>query len=373
MPLSFLEIILIAGMSQGFFLATTILLLPNRNKNANKTLALILIIASLSFFARTIPIKIESNSLLRLAILTDASIYIFGPLLYIYIRRLTFNESPIFKLKKYHYTPILLNIIYFIWSFSYNINELNELVATGKLNLIFFLVELGGLLSMIFYWIKATLLLRIFKQTQKNQLSFNQSVVNYLTFVLSALGLFTLLWLFSFVSAYGFQYYSKYINYNTMWLSAPIFIYFIGFFSLTQPNIFRLPLEKKSVSKKEKNRLKPEEIELLKSKLNKLISEDNIYTIPDLSLKSLSEELNTSSNNLSWLLNQVYNKTFYEYINQFRIEEFKLKIEQNQHKSKTLLAIAMDSGFNSKSTFNKAFKAIMCDTPSNYVKQLNSN
>ncbi|WP_299889262.1 AraC family transcriptional regulator [uncultured Lacinutrix sp.] len=367
MPLSLVDIILVIGMSQGLFLALAIQLLPNKNKKANRTLSIILLIASLTLFVRAVPFIITGN--IKLGIIADTTIYIFGPLLYSYIRQLTFNEKPAFRLNWYHYTPIFLNIIYFIWSLFYSVTELNELIKLGKLNIMFFIVELGGLLSIAFYWIQSFLILKKFKQIQKNQLSFNQNIIRYLTFVLSALAFFLILWLLTFVCLYSFGYYSNYINYTTMWLSAPVFIYFIGFFSLTQPNIFRLPLENKLAAKKTIVRLKPEEIELLKNRLNELITEDNIHTTPHLSLKSLSEALNTSSNNLSWLLNQVYKKTFYEYINHFRIEDFLQKIQENQHQSKTLLAIAMDSGFNSKSTFNKAFKAIMNDTPSNYIKQ----
>lgn len=370
MALNLTDIILIIGMSQGLFLALTIQLLPNKNKTANRTLSIILIIASLTFFVRAAPFIITTN--IKIGIIADATIFIFGPLLYSYIRQLTFNEKSKFKLNWYHYIPILLNIIYFIWSLTYNVEELKKMIKLGKLNIMFFIVELGGIISITFYWVQSFLIVKRFKQDQKNQLSFNQNILRYIIFVLCSLGIFLLLWIITFISLYGFRYYSNYVNYTTMWLTAPLFIYFIGFFSLTQPNIFRLPLEKKLEASKSITRLKPEEVNILKAKLNKLVTEDNIHSIPHLSLKSLSEALNTSSNNLSWLLNQVYNKTFYEYINQFRVEDFLNKIQNNEHQSKTLLAIAMDSGFNSKSTFNKAFKAIMNDTPSNYIK-LNYN
>jgi AraC-like DNA-binding protein len=368
MSLSLLDIILIIGMSQGFFLAITIQLLPNKNKYANRTLAIVLIIASLTFIVRAVPFHIGGSDI-RLGIIADATIFIFGPLLYSYIRQLTFNEKPRFKISWYHYIPVFLNIIYFIWSLTFSLEDLYKLISLGKLNYMFFIVELGGLISISLYWLKSFLIFKKFNQIQKNQLSFNQKVTRYLFFVLAALLLFLVFWLLTFINLYAFGKYSKYINYSTMWLVAPLFIFFIGFFSISQPTIFRLPLEGEKVKERVKTRLKPEEILVLKSKLQKLIVDENIYSTPNLNLNSLSEAMDTSPNNLSWLLNQVYKKTFYEYINQFRVVEFLEKIKDNQHQSKTILAIAMESGFNSKSTFNKAFKTIMKDTPSNYIKQ----
>jgi len=80
--------------------------------------------------------------------------------------------------------------------------------------------------------------------------------------------------------------------------------------------------------------------------------------------------LGTSTNDLSWLLNNVYQSNFYDYINQHRIAAFLEKIKEKEHKRHTLLFLSMEVGFNSKSTFNKAFKTILQDTPSNYIKKI---
>jgi AraC-like DNA-binding protein len=68
-------------------------------------------------------------------------------------------------------------------------------------------------------------------------------------------------------------------------------------------------------------------------------------------------------------LNNVYKTTIYEFINNFRIKEFVKNIADNKHLNHTILALSMDVGFNSKSTFNKAFKTVMKDTPSNFIKK----
>lgn len=99
---------------------------------------------------------------------------------------------------------------------------------------------------------------------------------------------------------------------------------------------------------------------------------EKVYFNHKLTLVDLAKRLNTSTNNVSWLLNNIHKCTFYDYINTYRVKAFVEKIHNGEHHHHTLLALSMDSGFNSKSTFNKAFKAVINDTPSNYIKKLNT-
>lgn len=356
---------MIVGVSQGFFLALTLQLLPNKNKVANLTLTFFLILASLTFIVRLLPFRFSEVDL-RFGIIADATIFLFGPLLYCYFRQVSFKEKPEFHLKWIHFLPFFLNLLFFGWALFFTEEELIKFIVEGDLNIMFFLVEFGGIISLSFYLVKSYMVINSFKRKQEYLLSFNQKIIGYLNYLLIAISIFTLLWAFTFINLYLFNNYSTIINYTTMWLTAPVFIFLIGFYSITQPNIFRVPIEFKE--KKKQSRLKAQEIKELKEKLDKLILEDQIYSEPHLSLNSLSEILGTTTNNLSWLLNQVYKKSFYEFINQYRIVDFLEKIKKNQHAHKTILALAMESGFNSKSTFNKAFKSIMKDTPSNYIK-----
>ena len=96
----------------------------------------------------------------------------------------------------------------------------------------------------------------------------------------------------------------------------------------------------------------------------------DVYLIPELCLALLADYLRTSSNNLFWYLNNVENKTFYKFINEYRVNAFLNKAENNEHHSKTLLAMAFEVGFNTKSTFNKSFRSIINDTPTNYIKNM---
>lgn len=317
-------------------------------------------------FGRISAYRVPEIWVWRFGVLIDTTIFLFGPLLYMYVRRLVFNEAPAFQLAVVHYIPAVLHLCYYFWALTFSTEAFNEIYFSGRLNLMFFLVEAAGLISFIYYWIKTFLLTREYSRTEEMELSFNQQVTRYLKFLLTALGLFISLWLISFLSTNFLGRPLPYINYVTMWIITPVFIYVIGYFSLNQPRIFRIPLRSKP--KAENSRLKPEEIKQLQKRLHYFMVEEKIYLEPDLSLNILATKLNTSSNNLSWLLNQVYQVSFYEYVNKHRIEAFKEKIENNEHGNQTLLALAMDSGFNSKATFNRVFKSVTGVTPKEYLR-----
>ncbi|RZS99019.1 AraC family transcriptional regulator [Aquimarina brevivitae] len=112
-----------------------------------------------------------------------------------------------------------------------------------------------------------------------------------------------------------------------------------------------------------------EEMDLLKLALEKLILEDKWYLIPELSLKSLSEELNIPDKKISYLLNQHMNVSFYDYINSLRVQEVKRKMLDPFYTQYTLLAIALECGFNSKTSFNRTFQRFEGITPSKYRRR----
>ncbi|MEM1337217.1 MAG: helix-turn-helix transcriptional regulator [Bacteroidota bacterium] len=362
----FVDIVLFLGVSQGLFLSVAFRLIHNRNKSANSTLSYLLLIAALMLLGRIAAFRIPEDWVWRFGVLIDTTIFLFGPFVYTYVRRLVFNETPTFRLKWWHYLPALIHLCYYVWTLSIPLLDFNEMYFSGRLNLLFFIVEAGGLISFIFYWVKTFFLLKKYAIEEGKQLSYKPAVNRFLMVFTGVLALFIILWLVSFLSTNFLGRPFVYVNYVTMWITTPVFIYVVGYFSLRQPEIFRIPLPPKSKSDSE--RLKPNEIHQFQKRLHFFMEEEKIYMEPNLSLKSLADKINTSSNNLSWLLNQVYQASFYEYINNYRIKAFREKVERNEHNSQTLLALALDVGFNSKSTFNRVFKSVMGITPKEYLK-----
>ncbi|MGH1339452.1 MAG: tetratricopeptide repeat protein [Aureispira sp.] len=108
------------------------------------------------------------------------------------------------------------------------------------------------------------------------------------------------------------------------------------------------------------------------TKLNQLMIENKIYTEPSLSLRNLSAKMDLNTNKLSWLINEVIGKNFNEYVNSLRIEEFKKNALEPKYSAYSLLGLALNCGFNSKSVFNDFFKRSEGITPSAWLKAQNN-
>lgn len=371
---SFLDVCLFLGVSQGLFLAIALQFVHQKNQPANRILSIILLMAALMITGRLFYFTYRGNELLfRLAILGEVQILLFGPLLYTYTRRLAFRESPSFRLPIFHFIPVAIHLCFALWVFTLTQDDFHELLRSGALNIPYLIIEGVGLLSSLSYVLMSFRLVHLYRRVESNHLSYTQEVPTFLYIFLSAILIFLTLWLISFVRIYILHTHTP-LGYNIVWTSIPIFIYVVGFYSLKQPDIFRMPLpkiKKKEVIKKiEKDRLSEVEVEQLKEKMEQLMIEEKVYLNNQLTLRTLATQLDTSTNNVSWLLNNVYKRSFYDYVNQHRVQAFIRKIERGEHEQHTLLALAMDVGFNSKSTFNKAFKHIMGDTPSHYIKKM---
>lgn len=106
------------------------------------------------------------------------------------------------------------------------------------------------------------------------------------------------------------------------------------------------------------------------NKLDRILSEEQLYTNPNLKLSELASKMQIQSHVLSQILNDNVGKSFPHFLNQYRIEEAKSLITTNHNL--TLEAIAYECGFNSKSTFYAAFKKHTGMTPSSYQKESKS-
>ena len=102
--------------------------------------------------------------------------------------------------------------------------------------------------------------------------------------------------------------------------------------------------------------------------LKQLMDEDEIYLNPSLSLRELAKSLQIHPNKLSWLINENLGKNFNEYINGWRLTAFQQKAVDPENSNITLLGLAYESGFNSKSVFNEFFKRSTGLTPRAWVK-----
>ncbi|MBN1647076.1 MAG: AraC family transcriptional regulator, partial [Spirochaetales bacterium] len=103
-------------------------------------------------------------------------------------------------------------------------------------------------------------------------------------------------------------------------------------------------------------------------KLDRLMQEEKMFRDPDISLSLLAEKMEVTRNYTSYLVNDIYHMTFFDFINSYRINEVKGYMEKDNITN--LLNIAFQAGFNSKTTFNVAFKKNTGMTPTQYRNKL---
>ena len=106
-----------------------------------------------------------------------------------------------------------------------------------------------------------------------------------------------------------------------------------------------------------------------KLKILQFIQQGKAYEDPELSLTQVAKQLKTNPTIISKAVNQGFQLNFNDFINFYRIEAVKEKLQAGEQKKQTLLGIAYDCGFNSKATFNRAFKKATGVTPKEWIEK----
>lgn len=121
---------------------------------------------------------------------------------------------------------------------------------------------------------------------------------------------------------------------------------------------------------KEKDEAEAALLNKWKLKIEALIEKDKLYQQPELTLSDLAKKLDTNTSILSKVINQSFGLNFNDYINRHRVEDVVLKMQDARYSNQTLLSLAFDAGFNSKSTFNRAFLKFKGQTPKDFLKSV---
>lgn len=156
-----------------------------------------------------------------------------------------------------------------------------------------------------------------------------------------------------------------------------ICVCFVAYYSLKQKEIF--PKEFSEIGKgimqnnpqtytggDKKKTISDEDISELKKQLAELMESRHPYMDSELTLIKLSELMEITPHQLSYLINTGFNRNFYQFINHYRVERAKVLLADKKYNHLSILGIAYESGFNSKTVFNTTFKKITHLTPSEY-------
>ncbi|MGH7597754.1 MAG: helix-turn-helix domain-containing protein, partial [bacterium] len=141
-------------------------------------------------------------------------------------------------------------------------------------------------------------------------------------------------------------------------------IYIIGYMTLRQPEIFSGNLALKNAPKYEKSALTPTRAEAYLTRLLHAIETEKLFTNSDLKLQDLAQKLDIPAHHLSQIINEKLGQNFFDFLNQYRVQEAKKHLADPEKQPYTILSIALEVGFNNKASFNTAFKKHTGMTPS---------
>jgi len=143
-----------------------------------------------------------------------------------------------------------------------------------------------------------------------------------------------------------------------------------GYWGLRKTGLFRAADPARPEVRYARSRLSREQLQSDYQRLTQGLTEHRWYLDPDVSLVQLAEQLGISAHQLSQVINEQSGQHFTDLINGYRVEEVIRRLQGGDHRKLTLLALGLEAGFNSKASFNRAFKKKTGLTPSEFVKNL---
>ncbi len=302
--------------------------------------------------------------------------FAYGPLLYFYIHSLMHDNLQIKKRFILHFLPFLL---FFILSLNFRelpITNTASFLEKDSYIIFRFLYGVAIFVSITGYSIFSYISILRYQKNLKDLSAFTSGEItlNWLKIITI---LFFVAYILMFISG-GIQVFGRMDSFEptiVSYVGLTVFAFLISFYGIRQPVLFGLVLndddEKRESSRYERSGLTDANSKEYLTRLQNYLQDEKPYLKSELTIYDLSNELGISRHHLTQVINEKLNKNFYTFINEYRVDEVKKRLKDPKYQNITVLAIAYDSGFNSKSTFNDFFKKVTGMTPSQYKKSIN--
>jgi AraC-like DNA-binding protein len=407
---SVFDLVMLVSVVLGGLLVVALPVRRSQNQQANRWL--LILIGLSSFF---VLLKIVSgyrdvaNAYPKLLLLPDFIWFLYAPLFYVYLRRLLLEPVLLTRNWLYRFLPVVLHVFAYLPYFLMDskVFQLKLVNQDVTLRGLFLVLGFLALVLNIGYWLFCRRLLRTYHRQTGD--AANQSVT-YLNTVLSIQAICLTLWLF----LYGLTVTSRFTeidilalseqNIDTIWLIFSTLTYFLSYVAIRQsalslsspePSPINLPtkaaqstisLEAIPVSNAPNHSLSTQ-LPFVPAPLSKSVSQapsidvttflDTVeaymtqhkpYTNPNLTIHELASGLKMTPHLLSRVINEGFGKNFFDFVNQYRVDELKRRMNDPHARHQTLLSMAFDVGFNSKTAFNRAFKKLTQQTPKEYFQ-----
>lgn len=358
-------LIIFFGIFQGFILFMFLSLSKRaKRKKSNKYLALLVLSITLGCAYYLI---LEYRLIYYypwLSFMPLKLFYVYGTALYLYVATSIGNSFSNSRLIA-HFSPALITILIGFLLVVLGVSADSALY--GRYNL--FILDIFGSAHAVIYFILSFKLVRNYNKHIPHHVSDDQLKLSWLQNLLLFLVPFFALWVLFLI--YSFIEPGHLLN-NYMflfWIFVGVLIYWIGYRGFVQPELFILPDKGRPLVNPEPEKNLNPYVHALKNAM----TDSRLYLNQTLTRQDVAEHLKITPNQLSYILNTLIGKSFYDYVNEFRVAEVMSKIEDPNNIHLTLEGIAYESGFNSKSTFNSIFKKVQGITPKQYRNSLTTN
>lgn len=365
----FMSALLFIAFVHGIVLASLLFFNKRLNAKANKFLALSLSGISMQLLYELIsymnPYWDILDFLEPLPIFLSSTVPIG---LYFFVKYLINPQYQLKPLEKWWLLPIVLQailcLLYIPFEHLYDIK-----IFTIALDFLPFAEEFVGLAVSLFLIPLALHHIKHYQKFIKSHYStIDQKSLLWLLNFLYIILILVFLWLLSFVIwALG---YTNETTYTYVTIGMVIILFWIGYFVIQKYHLFEIVTftEKKVPKEKIKKKLSAK-TDIYYTELLKLFEEKHLYENIELTLNELAQHLQLSSGYLSQIINEKEQKSFFEFVNFYRVEAVKRKLLDQNYAHYDIFSIALESGFKSKSTFNAVFKKMTQQTPSAYKKK----
>jgi AraC-like DNA-binding protein len=388
---SLYDLSILFAVFHSLLLFFTIPTIQNYNRRANQWLVFLLLLTAFLLLVRVLGAYRELVQLYpRILLVPDFIWCTYSPIFYFYVNKLLFQDVEKTWKVRLHIVPFLVQLlVYFPFLVSDDENLKNKtLNLDPNLYNIFGIFGLLGLVINSYYWITIWKQIDEYKEQAKSSFSYEENL-NYLRTIMFVKALCLAIWVLISIFAILNRIFQidllvsvieKTTDFN--WLIFSMIPHFLGYFAIHQPEIFKVAQptsifgetnevlieEEKVADVVERKTPLPsiEDLDALKQTLESQMERLKPYTNPKLTINELAGKVKMQSYILSKVINEGYDKNFFDFINSYRIEEFKRCVRDPRYKNYTLLAIAFEVGFNSKTAFNRAFKKLTNQSPSEY-------
>ncbi|MBK1896247.1 helix-turn-helix domain-containing protein [Chryseobacterium paridis] len=366
-----MDMLYLAGIFIAFF--SSFLILGKKKKaSADYLLAVWFFIIALHltlFFLNFSGNQIKAPYLLGLEIPFPL---IHGPILFLYILNLT-QQARNPYIQMLHFAPAL-GVYLIIWTFlmlspkeKIVVYENGGMIYKGLRKNISIMVYVSG----ISYVILSIFYLQKYKRNISKQYSNIEKInLNWVYYLIIGI---SIVWIVIILK-----------DDMLTFTSVVLFVLSMAYFGITKVGILNLPelkteyIENKKITegtevsvKYQKSGLTDENTQLIYERLTHRMKSEKLFKDPDLNMNTIASLLEIHPNILSQVINTVENKNFYDYINTQRIDEFKRIAVLPENQKFTILTLAFESGFNSKTSFNRNFKKYVHCSPRDFLKEQN--